>query len=607
MQRLPWTVDTTLFSIDPNQLPANLGLYARALQLEYGECRRLHYGLQQDSADATDCQALQEAFANKLSADLLADLAPASKVLLYGPSLGALGVSVAGPEIDVDWLHPAAVTTEVAGFPATLRQRRGDLAHPSLTASYHNMVVEGSFRYQDQLALLTRCRGLLLPGGRLLLFGEYLDDDSQIAYGELANLSSLRQLAVRLGFEVVVEDDFTADALASLAALQQLMMRHRDGLLQTNTTVQWLEAQSSLLAIEREMGSGRRCLRLFVLRRDGQETIHNPGQQQLGEWREAEYGDIDSFEAEEVAALFEKSFGKEFDPALWQWKYQQGGGKCVVARERAQAAIISHYGGAPRKILYFGRPDLAIQVCDVMVLPERRQYYGKSSLFFKTAATFLEREIGNTVRHLLGFGFPNRKAMKIALRLGLYEKTDDFIELVYGRLSQAPSPAHQLIEYDAADSEHRQALGRLWAAMREDFVAGIVGVRDEDYFRYRYLDHPHAGAYRRLLLRRGDSGRCLALAVLKRHEQAHLLMDLICPLQDMPAAIEQLLWRLQQEEALLPLKLWITKGWAERVELEGAVVNELGIEIPCNSWNPGPAAQTLYGAWWLTAGDMDFM
>jgi hypothetical protein len=32
----------------------------------------------------------------------------------------------------------------------------------------------------------------------------------------------------------------------------------------------------------------------------------------------------------------------------------------------------------------------------------------------------------------------------------------------------------------------------------------------------------------------------------------------------------------------------------------------LGIEIPCNSWNPGPPAELLYGKWWLTAGDMDF-
>jgi hypothetical protein len=38
-----------------------------------------------------------------------------------------------------------------------------------------------------------------------------------------------------------------------------------------------------------------------------------------------------------------------------------------------------------------------------------------------------------------------------------------------------------------------------------------------------------------------------------------------------------------------------------------ATVRELQIEIPCNRWSHGPATETLAGAWWLTAGDMDFM
>ena len=55
------------------------------------------------------------------------------------------------------------------------------------------------------------------------------------------------------------------------------------------------------------------------------------------------------------------------------------------------------------------------------------------------------------------------------------------------------------------------------------------------------------------------------------------------------------------------LKIWITKAWIDEVRISGVIENELGIEIPCNSWNPGPSSKVLYGAWWLTAGDMDFM
>jgi hypothetical protein len=55
------------------------------------------------------------------------------------------------------------------------------------------------------------------------------------------------------------------------------------------------------------------------------------------------------------------------------------------------------------------------------------------------------------------------------------------------------------------------------------------------------------------------------------------------------------------------LKFWLTKGQLDALGGASYSVHDLGIEIPCNSWNPGPAADLLYGKWWLTAGDMDFM
>ena len=55
------------------------------------------------------------------------------------------------------------------------------------------------------------------------------------------------------------------------------------------------------------------------------------------------------------------------------------------------------------------------------------------------------------------------------------------------------------------------------------------------------------------------------------------------------------------------LRLWLTSSGVDKALTGDAIVNELGIEIPCNSWNPGPSAELLDGAWWLTAGDMDFI
>jgi hypothetical protein len=353
--------------------------------------------------------------------------------------------------------------------------------------------------------------------------------------------------------------------------------------------------------MQREFNSGRRCFRLFLLDRELEKE---------SKWTNVEYGDIHSFHRSEISALFEKSFNVTFDEDLWDWKYQKGGGRCVTARLSKGGEIVAHYGGAPRDILYFGTPSKAIQPCDVMVHPSIRKEYGRGSLFFEVAATFLEREIGNTVKHLLGFGFPNKKAMNISKRIGLYEKVDDFIEIEY------PSPeddsAVQKLKCETYQQDsviHVEELDSLWSQMRKAYTNNIIGVRNSDYIKYRYISHSFARSnqYQCLIVREIESGAARAFAVLKEHPGGKLLMDLICPVHDMKLMISKLNQEVFSPDIPSVLKLWITQSAKEKVWLENAVMNELGIEIPCNNWSPGPSHDALLGAWWLTAGDMDFI
>ena len=115
------------------------------------------------------------------------------------------------------------------------------------------------------------------------------------------------------------------------------------------------------------------------------------------------------------------------------------------------------------------------------------------------------------------------------------------------------------------------------------------------------MDHFTGKSKRVFLL--DAQGDIRAAFFLKKHDQRSLIMDIICPLKDINKYVLQLNILLDETE----LKMWITKGWSNAIEVEGSVRNDLGIEIPCNHWNPGPSSQILYGAWWLTAGDMDFM
>lgn len=564
--------------------PETTALISATLELEFGRPGHPQIGLLDAVAVAADIPSAQAAFSNLLQRYVVSATTASARILLVGAGLEDLSRALTAAGLDVVWVRQALL----------------DCAVEPLAPPFDCIVLGGSFRYPEQLPLLSRCREWLKDAGSLLLYGEFLLDDSAIEYSPLANVSSLQQLAERLGYQLVANEDLSLPALYSAQQFYRLLDKHgarlsADGLLDDSLL-------DSFERMEQELRTGRRCYRLQYWRRPALQG--NPA---LGEYALADYGDITSFAIDEIVTLFEQSFEKAFDADLWSWKYVAGAGKCVVARIEPRGDIVAHYGGAPRKILYFAEPALAIQVCDVMVLPEKRRHYGKSSLFFKVAATFLEREIGNTVQHLLGFGFPNQKAMNIATRLGLYEKTDDFVEVAFGAVAPGALTV-TCIDLDLGEAAHRGHVDRLWRQMAPAYAGGIIGVRDSSYIAYRYYDHPFAarGLYRRLLVQTA-AGDVIACVILKQHGDALLLMDLICPTPQMPALLVALNDALRTSDPALGLRLWLTRGWLEAVRVEGAIVNDLGIEIPCNSWNPGPGAATLYGKWWLTAGDMDFM
>jgi hypothetical protein len=572
-------------------------LIVRTLALEFGSAARQHIGLFADqAAGPAAIPAAQLAFQHSLQSALRQTCQPGSGVLLVGDTLAALRAALQADGYDA---------RQVASLDALDAVHADETASAQPTNAVRCIVVAGTYHYLQQLPILSRCRELLRDGGRLFVFGEFLLDDSAIRASTIANLSSLQALAARLGYRVQAEHDLSADALHSVRLFLPLLQRHVEALdRDVDCGPEKREAVTAMLTeMQSELESGRRCYRMLELEMPGSEHLVD-----LGEYALAEYADRSSFAISEIADLFEQSFEKPFNVDLWQWKYDGGDGKCVVARIGQGGDIVAHYGGAPRKILYFGTPALAIQVCDVMVLPEERRQYGRSSLFFKVAATFLEREIGNTVGHLLGFGFPNQKAMNIATRLGLYEKTDDFVQLEFPPV-QSDTAIPVIEELDIESEEHREAVDALWSQMSGAFADGIIGCRDSDYIRYRYFTHPYGrgGSYRRLLVREAGGGRYLACVILKPHEGAALVMDLICAPEHMSSVLQQIrAWQMLSDPQQ-PLRMWLTRGWLPTLETQGVIVNELGIEIPCNSWNPGPAAATLYGKWWLTAGDMDFM
>jgi len=127
-----------------------------------------------------------------------------------------------------------------------------------------------------------------------------------------------------------------------------------------------------------------------------------------------------------LQSLFKLSFKKYLSPELWQWKYanQQAQALCVWEENN----LVGHYGGMPRDILFFGEPKMAVQIGDVMVDPSNRGALSRKGPFFLMAATFIDHYIGFEKPFLLGFGFPNRRAMQVAEHLGLYASVGQMLK-----------------------------------------------------------------------------------------------------------------------------------------------------------------------------------
>jgi len=560
----------------PNTLAFPMNVYSALLDHHYGQSDYLCYGhgVDDNGNRLTDVHAAQALAVNQLMAAL-----PGSEsevlVLTRGPGRLAQDIANAGH-------RPRLLTTYALGAD-----------RPEWNNSLDRIVIQDCLQATGLLQLLGQATDWLRVDGYILLSDEFAVSRQVPDPQAMLTLESVERVVRRFGFSMEVRRDNTEAVRAFLPMLTDLFGRYHSVLPELTK-----ERPETLDALERELqrelrryeNGSREHLLLELRRTDGQL----PGKE------EPVIVGMDQCTSDKVQALFDHCFGGSFDEALWHWKYGEGRGQAIGVIQNGQ--LIAHYGGAARSIRYFGETTSAMQICDVMVMPGKRGFYSRRGHFFTTAATFLDMHVGYNARHLLGFGFPNLKAMHVAARLGLYNKTDDFIEIRFAGLSGGSTDIQCSI--DDGSVIDRPEYDVLWQSLSGRLINAIVGERCADYMDYRYRNHP-GGHYRFVCLRQAD-GELLALAVVREHELRCLLMDIVAAPEDisrcLPVLAEFLHMSLQ-----MPLKCWITAGHAHWFDAPGSVRHDCGIEIPCNTWSAGPPAERLQGAWWLTAGDMDFL
>lgn len=315
--------------------------------------------------------------------------------------------------------------------------------------------------------------------------------------------------------------------------------------------------------------------------------------------------DLSQLEADDVTecmSLFRESFGAEISAELWHWKYGGGRGRAIVARRGGR--LVAHYGGTTRRVVCTGEVVQGLQVCDVMVAPRERGVMTRKGAFFEVASVFLEAYFGYYDEHHLAYGFPNRRAMRVAENMGLYGEVGRIAEIRW-----SPLPTRVRIRYGigiiARDQIDDGLLARLWEQMASDLKDAVAVARDPDYFRYRYLHHPQYD-YDILSVTDRLTGSIRGLAVLRREKEECKLLDLLAPLKEIPLLIDAVR-RQTGRWGLMGVSAWISLPFADLFANTGGEHTMTDVRIPANVWSEGPSIEFLKDRWWLMMGDSDFL
>ena len=327
--------------------------------------------------------------------------------------------------------------------------------------------------------------------------------------------------------------------------------------------------------------------------------------------------------------LHQEVFGSSADPAWFHWKYKLGHavGMSLWSGQR----MVAHCGGIPRSVWHQGQLKQDLQIGDVMVSPEWRGALTRQNPFFHVSEGLYQSFVGAGKAFFMGFGFPNDRHLRLAVKLGIGWRIGEVHQLKWLVDSNKTLPSlgwfwrGDLVNLSFSQNESslqttvdgtqslKACVDLAWQRMQQDAASlkYSLGQRDWAQFEWRYLQRPDK-RYQFVVLRRpwaSTSGACHGIAVLSAPAEkgAPLLwLDWIGPLNLMTTAHRMVMRVAQQQQASCVL------SWAS-AEVEKALQGT-GIDafetcavmgVPVASDLTADQAQNLH--WWAMAGDTDFL
>ena len=564
-----------------------LNVYARAIELEEGHVDYLHYGLFRTPDEPFDS-------AQRHSTELLIEHLPPSPahILEVGIGLGKTAGLLSGLGYRITGITPdPAQITEA-------RRRAGDAElscvrweeYEADKGQFDAVLFQESSQYVEPLVLLGKSCALLKTGGCLVMLDEFAMKRTEPGAEGLHLLQHMAAQAGRFGFRLEKHLDLSSHAAPTLDYLLNVVKKHCKRLeADLDLDDAGLDAlNASNEAYRKKYEEGRFGYALLVFRKTAEP---------LWQLRTMTPSDRPA-----VFELFRQAFGHDMPASLWEWKYGPSNASDVNAWRDGRLA--GHYGGLERAVLFFGKPEKAVQIGDVMVHPSERGVLRRKGVFHQMAASFFECNVGYGRPCLASFGFPNERVMRLGEKLGLYGEIDRIVEASWTPLDPGISPFVKVRLLHADSPLLQENVETLWKEMAAGFREGIMGVRDWAYFRHRYFLHP-CRRYKVYLASSRIGSRPRGIFVLQKKGDEWELMDLVCPLHEIPLLVRHAR-RMTGSLGGKKLTCWMTsaisKYFGRRLELR-----DIGIPIATNLSLFGPGLEKMRERWWLMGGDTDFL
>jgi len=248
-----------------------------------------------------------------------------------------------------------------------------------------------------------------------------------------------------------------------------------------------------------------------------------------------------------LSAIFSEVFGEVRDPEVWMWKYfsrdPHASKICTL-----DGRIVAHCGGVAVRVKDGQHEYGALQSTDFMSSPNYAGGLGGGGIFIRTVRAFF-KEYCESGRFPMLYGFPGERHRVLGEKLLGYRPVELVGELT---LDGSGDVAESGNSFEPIDDSILEFLART------EF--GFGAVRDCDYLRWRYVDHPRHKYRARTL--RGFLGRLKGAVIVRNDGDETLLFEARLPDED--RNLDRLLATLKASRRI---RCWLPPGSLEAQRL----------------------------------------